>query len=246
MTQKYYHVRREIYEVNPLNKSKSTRKLSDLRKLCKLPFWIIAITMILSLIAMVVLMIFKPTSLLPLLPVLPIGVALIILERLKEKHLFNETYRNEELIEEKNNYQVSIDGVHGILKKNNINTFEKFLLLKSECETIVKNQKEKQIKVRSKIYSMLIGVPIATLIANIINKSKDLNLNTIILVMFLGAVLSGFVFLLQYILFYLNGEFKDKLMLDSLNELNYSSEIFDKPKTFDTPKIHVSVTMGKS
>ena len=135
---------------------------------------------------------------------------------------------------------MSIVEVHGILEKNNINTFEKFSLLKNECETIVKNQKEKQIKVRNKIYSMLIGVPIATLIANIINKSKDLNLNTIILVMFLGAVLSGFVFLLQYILFYLNGEFKDKLMLDSLNELNYSSEIFDKSKMYE------SVTMGKS
>ena len=246
MTQKYYHVRREIYEVNPLNKSKSTRKLSDLRKLCKLPFWIIAITMILSLIAMVVLMIFKPTSLLPLFPILPMSVALIVFELLKEKHLFNETYRNEELIEEKNNYQLSIVEVHGILEKNNINTFEKFSLLKNECETIVKNQKEKQIKVRNKIYSMLIGVPIAALIANIINTGKDINLNAVTLVIFLGALVSGSSILFQRISFYLNGEFKDKLMLDSLNELNYSSEIFDKPKTFDTPKIHVSVTMGKS
>ena len=104
-----------LYKVNPLNKSKSTRKLSDLRKLCKLPFWIIAITMILSLIAMVILIFFKPTSLLPLFPILPMSVALIVFELLKEKHLFNETYRNEELIEQKNNYQLSIGGVYAIL-----------------------------------------------------------------------------------------------------------------------------------
>ena len=91
----------------------------------------------------------------------------------------------------------------------------------------MKAQKEKYDKIGSKIFDMLIGVPLGALIASIIYEKNEISLIAVVSVIIIGIAIAGFNKVIQAICFYTEGYFKDKYLFDALDELNYSPQMYD-------------------
>lgn len=226
MTQKYLYVRREVYEQKLASKLTSTRHFSDMVRLFKRSLWAILGAMVLAFIWMIILMIFNPTTPFVLVPMSLIIILSILSQIPREKHLYKESVRKEELEGLYESYQLNISCIWNILKKHDIDSTQKVLQLKLECEDALAAQKERYDKIGSKIYDMLIGVPLGALIASIIYAGSDVNLAAIVSIVFIGIAIAGFNKAIQAICFYTDGYFKDKYLLDVLNELNYSPKMY--------------------
>ncbi|MFT3983754.1 MAG: hypothetical protein QM697_07590 [Lachnospiraceae bacterium] len=227
MTQKYLYVRREIYEQKLASKLNSTRHLTDMVRLFKCSLWVMLGLMVVSLIWMIVLLISNPATPFIFFPISLIIVISILIQIPKEKYLYKESVRKEELEGLYDSYQLYISCIWNILKKHDIDSPQKVLQLKLECETALAAQKERYDKIGSKIYDTLIGVPLGALIASIIYTGSDVILTAIVWVVFIGIALAGFNKVIQAVYFYTDGYFKDKYLLDILNELNYSQKMYD-------------------
>lgn len=222
MTHKYLEVRRAMYEINPTSKISSRRKFSDMVKLFKAPYLIMLVLLFLSIISYLILIIFFPNS--PLLYVLiPTMVILPLLSQIsREEYLYNVLARQEELTEMSVQYTQYIIEIKMTLRNHGIDTPEKVLHLKHECETSLNIRDEKYNKLSSKTIDMLIGVPLGALIASIIKADNHIVPIAIGSIILMGIAISGFVKLIQSIGYYSEGFFKDKYLLDTLNELDYS------------------------
>lgn len=80
MTYKYCLVRRAIYENDPTSKLKKRRSLKDMKRLFKLPFWIMMFFVICSLISIALILIFKFNTMLIYIPYFVIALASFVLE----------------------------------------------------------------------------------------------------------------------------------------------------------------------
>lgn len=227
MTHKYFYVRREIYEQKLANKFNSTRSFADMVRLFKCSLWVMLGVMALSLIGMIVLLVLNPTTPFVLIPISLIIILPILSQLQSEKYLYKESARKEELEGLYRSYQLHIWGIWNTLKKHDIDSPQKVLQLKLECEIALAAQKERYDKIGSKIYDMLIGVPLGALIASIIYAGNGFALKETAWVVFIGIAVAGFNKVIQAMCFYTDGYFKDKYLLDVLNELNYSQEMHD-------------------
>ncbi len=226
MTRKYIEVRRELFEHNPSFKLNSYRSLSDMVKLFKLPFWIMFGALIITLIGFIVVEIFYPES--PFIWVLSSLIFIIYLlsQIPREKYLYKESARANELAEKKHDYEQYLVEVCEIFRNNGIDDSKKFMKLKIECETTIKMREDKFTKINTKFVDMFIGVPLGALIASIIysdSRAVTAEIGTIILV---GFAILGFIKLINLINYYSEGYFKDKYLLDAINELEYFDNFF--------------------
>lgn len=122
------------------------------------------------------------------------------------------------------NYEQYITDVRNILLKHGIDTPEKVMKLKTECETTLKVREDKYIKINSKIIDMFIGVPLGALIASIIYADSDTVPTAIGALILIGLTILGVAKLIKTISYYSEGYFKDKYLLDTINELDYSEK----------------------
>ena len=109
-----------------------------------------------------------------------------------------------------------------VLDKNGIDTAQKRELLKNECIEILDKHKQKYISVKSRVFDMLIGVPLGALISSLIYQNNTSVINQILVIIMLGLIIIGFSNIIKKIKFYSDGYFKDKHLLDVLNEVQYS------------------------
>lgn len=221
MTYKYLEVRREIYEKNPSNKINSYRSFSEMMRLFKLPFWIMLGLLVITFISLVVTTIFSPNSPFVLLHMIIIVLILLLSQIPRERYFYNELERANELSQKMQGYEQYISKVWNILQDCGIDTPEKVQNLKTECEKTLKMREDKFVNINSKIVDMLIGVPLGALIASLIyadKKAAPIAIGTIILG---GLAILGILKLVYLISYYSEGYFKDKYLLEALNELDY-------------------------
>ncbi len=109
-----------------------------------------------------------------------------------------------------------------MLEETGIDNKEKREFLKQECYLALKRHDNKFSIVNSKIFEILIGAPIWTLIAFLIHKDNSVLINEIILIILVGISLICVVKLAKTISFYSEGYLKDRHMLDALEEVEYS------------------------
>lgn len=227
MTYKYHYIRREMYEKNPAGELNSYRSIKDMARLFKLPLWIMLGTLLISIILFVIFEISDFKGPFIWIPIIIIVLVLIISQIPREKYLYNESARSNELTEQRNNYEQYISDVWVILQNHGIDTSEKLKILKSECETALKTRENKFSKINSKIVDMLIGVPLGALIASIIYADNEAVPMTIGALVLFGLTVLGVIKIIKSINFYSEGYFKDKYLLDAINELIYSEKSID-------------------
>ncbi len=227
MTKKYYYVRREIYEQNPMSKLNFNRSFPDMVRLFKRSLWVIIATILISIITMIILIIKHLTNIWILLPITSMIVAAIFGEIQREKNLYCESARKEELEKQNANYQKYVSDIESILEKHGIMGEQMIFQLKKECETALNLHKDKYEKIGNKIYDILIGVPLGALIASVIYAGNNIVSKSVFSIIFVGIITAYLIKVIQFVCFYTDGYFKDKYMLDVLNELNYSPNTYD-------------------
>lgn len=228
MTYKYLYIRRELYEESPSDILDKNRNLSDMKRLFKRPFWIMLGALLFAFLGSLIIIILTfiglltpPLTFLYLVPIVIIITVSIISEVKKERFFYNETSRANELSKNMQNYEQYISKIRDIFLRFGIDTPEKVNKLKTECETKFKTRDEKFAKINSKTVDMLIGVPLGALIASIIYTNSKVAPAAIGAIILIGIVALGFVKLIGLIEYFSEGCFKDKYLLDSINELDY-------------------------
>ena len=224
MTYMYLYIRRAIYEENPSRKLNSLRSLPDMSRLFKLPYWIMLCVLLLAIISLAIIAIINYKSPFVWIPIITIVLVSILSQIPREKYLYNIPARANELSEQMQYYEQYISDIWNILRNHGIDTSEKVFKLKAECETTLRAHEDKFVKINSKIADMLIGIPLGALIASIIyadNTAVPTGIGALIII---GLIILGVVKLLRSLNYYSEGYFKDKYLLDAINELYYSDK----------------------
>lgn len=221
MTYKYYDVRREIYESCSDKKLKGFRSWSEIKELFNTFHWAMLIVTILLLVSAIVIYLLPVNYFWCLIPMI-LYIPCEIMMELKFDSLLNKQARNNEIEKQNNAYKEYIALIQSVLRNNGIDTVLKHNLLKNECESVLKKYEAKYAFVNNRAFDYLIGVPIGALISSLIHQESDTLLNVIIAVIFVGILLIGIVKIVKRIAFYKDGYFKDKQLLDALQEVEYS------------------------
>ena len=119
----------------------------------------------------------------------------------------------------------NIEDIDKIFRKHGIDTNEKLKKLKSECEGLLNARKSKYTTINGKILEMFIGVPLDALVASLIYTQKDAVQTAIVALIILGFTVLGSVKIFRSIDYYSEGYFKDKYLLDAINEIEYSDKL---------------------
>lgn len=221
MTYKYYDVRRDIYESCSDKKLKGFRSWSEIKKLFNTFHWVILIIEIVLLVSTIVIYVLPINYFWCLMP-MSLYIPCDIIMELKFDPLLNKKARNDEIEKQSVAYKEYIEQIKSVLRKNGIDTVAKRNLLKKECESVLEKYEARYAFVDNKAFDYLIGVPIGALISSLIHKEMDTLLNMIIAIVFIGVLLIGIVKIMKKIAFYKYGFFKDKQLLDALQEVEYS------------------------
>jgi len=180
--------------------------------------------MLLSIVAFIGTVICAPNSPFMIISVLTIVLLSILSQIPREKHLYNNSVRTGELSRQMEYYEQYIKDIWMILHKYDINSPEKVKALKTECGTVLKAREDKYSKISGKVVDMLIGVPLGALIASIMYADNNTIPTAIVALIVLGFMSLGCVKIIRSINFYSEGYFKDKCLLDALEELDYSEK----------------------
>jgi hypothetical protein len=213
-----------MYEKKPADKLNSFRSMADMIRLFKLPYWIMLGGLFIASIFLIIIGLQSPQSPFIWIPIIIIVLVYIVSQIPREKYLYKDSARSDEVSEKMKNYEQYICDVWNILHKHGINTPEKLNTLKIECEKTLKIREEKFDKINSKLSEMLIGVPLGALIASIIYAGSDAIPVTIGAIVLIGIIVLGVIKLIKSINYYSEGYFKDKYLLDAINELIYSEK----------------------
>lgn len=222
MTRKYQNVRREMYERDPASKVHLFRSFFEMRGLFKRRFWILAIIFIIVIIIFCLDATFWHDFILELFLLIALVAVSLALEMPREKYFYNEPARKDELSKVEKNYEDYIKMAREILSEEGINTPNKVVCLKNECNAMLKKHENTFGKINSRLVDMFIGVPLGALIASIIYSDSKAIPAAILMIFLIGIVIlviSKFASIINY---YSEGYFKDKYLLNVLNELDYS------------------------
>ncbi len=221
MTYKYYDVRQDIYETCSDKKLKGFRTWSEIKKLFKTFHWIMFTILILSLISVIVIWLCPISNLWNFIPMSIIFLCTIIVEY-KFNPLLDEDARKSEMEKQNIVYNEYIDQIKDVLNKHGIDNDTKRQLLKKECISSLEKHESKYAVANVKVFDSLIGVPIGALISSLIYKNRDALISKIIAIIIIGLICIGFVNLFKKVSFYSDGYLKDKQMLNTLQEVEYS------------------------
>lgn len=143
---------------------------------------------------------------------------------LKGEEIYNDEERKKELTSFEKSYLSYTKKIVETLYKFGITDKEKFNILKQECEQVVESQNNKFKALNKQTTEFLISIPLAALISSLIYKNSDALIEQLVSVMVIGVVVILMVKFLKKVLYYADGQFKDKQMLEMLKEVEYSFE----------------------
>ena len=224
-TYRYWDIRRDVYEQCANMTPKKYRTFADMRKLFKLSYWLLLIEMLVCLITYIALFLFLPGTFYWLIPV---GGTLMlsIIGELFGSCMYNTLERKREIEEHSANLEVYIENIQTTLSGHGISTKDQRDVLRKECEQQLSIHSTNYKSVSSKVFDMLVGVPLGAFISALIYKSESTDIVTsqLFVVVILGLMIIGVSNILKKITYYSDGHFKDQYLLDVLNELEYLSE----------------------
>ena len=223
MTYKYYDVRREVYEKCSTKTLKRTRSFKDLRRLFKWYAWVIMSSLLVSMLTFIILANAFPGKPYYLIPCASTFIVIAIWEFCSER-IYNAGERYRELEEAKNNYLQYIRNIKGVLNSFGIDSREKLDALKNECTARLDSHAKPYKSVSSTMYSMLISVPLGAVVSSIIYRnSGDAAVAQIVGLLMFGLMIIGICKGFKALTFYADGYFKDRYLLEMLNELDYTN-----------------------
>ena len=224
-TYRYWDVRRDVYEQCSNNPLKKYRTFADMKRLFKTSYWLILIGIIVCLIAYVTLFLIFPGRLYWLIPVACTFILVVISEIFSGK-MYNPSERKKELDKKSANLDKYIENIKTILAAHGIVTKEQREVLKSECENQLSLHSKNYKSVSNKVFDMLVGVPLGAFVSALIYKSEsaDIVIEQLFVIIILGLMTIGAANVFKKITYYSDGHFKDRYLLDILNELDYLSE----------------------
>lgn len=225
MTYKYFEVRREIYNKCSGKEVKKVRSFSDMKRLFKWSYWGMLILMFMAAAAFVVLAVALPGTLYYLIPIPVVFFVPIILEFSCDK-IYNTDERNRELSEAKESYMQYIQGIKNVLESCGIDSIKKQDALREECISRLEHQANPYNAVKDKTYNMLIGIPLGALVSSVIYKNESgTEIAQIAGLIMFGLLLMGIIKTFKTLTYYSDGHFKDRYLLEVLNEIRYHQEL---------------------
>lgn len=224
MTHKYFEVRREVYSKCFDKALKKNRSFNEMKKLFKKSYWAMLAVLICSMVAFVLLAFFIPEKPYYFIPVPVVFLVPIILEFSCEK-IYNAGERNRELTEAKGAYEQYIQELKAVLSSCGIDSSHKRKALKSECMASLEKQAKPYNTISANAYNILIGIPIGAIVSAIMYENNDsAALTQIVGLIMVGLLIIGFSKAFKALTYYSDGHFKDRYLLEVLNELEYAED----------------------
>lgn len=225
-TYRYWDVRRDIYNHCANTPLRRNRTFNEMRRLFKWSYWTMLICMVVCMLSVLILVLFFP--LFACYSLIPIGIILLLSigsEFLSDK-MYNPSERQKELDERAICLNQYIHSINNVLISHGITTKEQRDLLQKECENQLENHSKSYTAVSNRTFEMLIGVPLGALISALIYKSEstDIVISQIFFLLIIGFAVLGIAHTTKKLTFYSEGHFKDRLLLQALNELSYFSQ----------------------
>ena len=221
MTYKYIFIRRAVYEKVSDKKLKRTRTLKEIKRLFKLPYIILLILLAIAIISTIIMLIMQIPIIYTFIPMGFLIVSSIVFEISPERRIYNMEEREKEVDEKIENYKEYLKSVNEIFIENGIDTPEKLSLLKAECISSIETSKSQFSSINAKLFDMMIGVPLGALLAIVIENKDESQINSIIALMIIGALILLTIKALNFIMSISDAVFKDRYLLDAINELEY-------------------------
>lgn len=173
-----------------------------------------------AMIALVLFAVFAPGKPYYLIPV-PIAFLIQIILEFRCDKIYNAEERNRELAEMKGAYEQYIQEIKEVLNACGIDSPKKRKALQVECKASLEKQAKPYNVVSSNAYSMLIGVPLGAIISTIMYANGDSIVAAQILIIIFGLIVIGVSRAFKTLTYYSDGHFKDRYLLEVLNELEY-------------------------
>ncbi len=220
MTYKYSQVRREIYACTSAQTIRKYRSLKEIKKLFRWYFWLLLAIVIAAMISYFLLIVFLPSTFYWLIPI-PFIIALPCILEIYSEKFYKPTARQNDLNEYNAHYNQYINNIKQVFTTCGINTPDKEKLIKSECLSRMDKHGKPFAAAKKTAYSFLIGTPLTVLISTIIKPEDTPSISLIIGVIAFGIIAIAFLSVLKLFYYYADGYFKDKRLLETLNELEY-------------------------
>lgn len=221
MTYRYCEVRREVYNRCSGKAPNKYRSFSRMKKLFKRSCWALLLVTVGSIILFFLLAILIPEKPYSLIPAPIPYIAQLIFEVSCDK-LYNAEERKLELTEIRSSYEAYIQELREVLSSCGIDSAQKRKNLKAECNACLEMQTKPYSNVSSNAYNMLIGVPLGAAISTIIYQNRDgAAVTKILSLIMVGLIIIGLCKVFKTLSYYRDGHFKDRYLLEVLNELEY-------------------------
>ena len=221
MTYKYVEVRREIYERCSDKPLKKHRSFKDLKRLLKGGYGGLLFLALACLGGALIVYILAPQSICCFIPLAVAYGIIIVMEFSGEKRYHSEE-RKKELSEKAELYEQYIMDIEEALRDCGIDDEKKRAILKAECEGRLSDRVKPYTTASSRAFDMLIGVPVGLLISSFMHRDSDVLVGQILGIIVIGLIIIACVRLLKFITYYSDGYFKDRFLLNALNELEYN------------------------
>lgn len=223
VTYKYFEVRREVFENCSDKGLNQYRSFRQMLKIWKWSYWALVICMCICMIAGIVLAVVFPGEIFCAIPVGVEYIVLFIAELCSEK-LYNQKERKKELDDRKQCYKEYVERINFVLNEQGIRSREMREKLRKECTYLLEKHEQKFSLVNSRVFDMLVGVPLGALVSALIYKNSDAVIEQIGVIIFIGMIIGVIVKFIKMIKYYTDGYFKDRHLLMVLNEVEYFEE----------------------
>ena len=224
MTQYYYFIRREVYELNKANKIYKCRSVSEMIRLFTSLHWFLFALTMLSIIAMMIIAYFSLGSVniifFELIPLIVLGLSLLFFDYVSERKLFKEKEREKEIQNEKKRLIKYMTDVKGVFDKYELDDYS-IALIKKECEDRVNKTRAENISFIKRIFEIIIIAPFAAVLVILIDADKQVNINAIIIILFFGFLSWLLAKAMVPLRDIWNNTHKDQCLLDALNDFEY-------------------------
>lgn len=222
-TNRYWAVRRDIYTHCSNIQLRKNRSFHEMKQLFKWSYWGMLIGMIICLLALLV-PLWAPAqfSWISIVGIVGILVLSGVTEFLGDK-VYHPAARQKEIDEQANSLDSYLSTVQKVLVSHSIDNKDLRECLRQECLQRLSQYNKKGTTFNSRIPDVLIGILLGYAISAIVTKSEspDTALVTIAALFIIGLAIVGMVRIAKRITYYSEGGFKDQLLFDVLNELNY-------------------------
>lgn len=222
-TNRYWAIRRDIYTHCSDIQLRKNRSFHEMKQLFKRSYWGMLIGMILCLSSLLS-PLFAPPQFSWISIIGLVGILLLsgASEFLGDK-VYHPAARQREVDEQANSLDRYLSTVQQILSSHGIDNKELRECLRQECLQRLSHYNKKTTVFNSRIADILIGIFLGFSISSIVTKleNSDATLACIIAFLIIGLAVMVIARIIKRIIYYSEGGFKDQLLLDVLNELNY-------------------------